>query len=140
MAQFDYEREEEDELTFYEGDVISLTEVIGQEWGRGQIHGRIGIFPLAFTEVLEEPPPSAGKQPVVEKTTKMDSSGLTAEDLSFQQGALIRVTQRFDADRTRGTLDGPEGMFPTTYPHTCNTAQPMRDQPVAKGVFDFSAE
>lgn len=140
VAQFDYEREEEDELTFYEGDVISLTEVIGQEWGRGQIHGRIGIFPLAFTEVLEEPPPSAGKQPVVEKTTKMDSSGLTAEDLSFQQGALIRVTQRVDADRTRGTLDGPEGMFPTTYPHTCNTAQPMRDQPVAKGVFDFSAE
>ncbi|XP_070978152.1 SH3 domain-containing protein 19-like [Oncorhynchus clarkii lewisi] len=87
VAQFDFEGEEEDELTFYEGDVISLTEVIGQEWGRGQIHGRIGIFPLAFTEVLEEPPPSAGKQPVVEKTTKMDSS-----------------------------------------------AQPMRDQPVAKGV------
>eukprot|EP00063_Salmo_salar_P086991 XP_014061826.1 PREDICTED: SH3 domain-containing protein 19-like [Salmo salar] len=151
VAQFDYEREEEDELTFYEGDVISLTEVIGQEWGRGQIHGRIGIFPLAFTEILEEPPPSAGLQPVVVTTESSDVpdqwvvalhdfSGQTAEDLSFQQGALIRVTQRFDADRTRGTLDGPEGMFPTTYPHTCNTAQPMRDQPVAKGVFDFSAE
>ncbi|XP_064796931.1 SH3 domain-containing protein 19-like [Oncorhynchus masou masou] len=97
VAQFDFEGEEEDELTFYEGDVISLTEVIGQELGRGQIHGRIGIFPLAFTEVLEEPPPSAGKRPVVEKTTKMESS-----------------------------------------------AQPMRDQPVTKGVakvlFDFSAE
>ncbi|XP_055795115.1 SH3 domain-containing protein 19-like, partial [Salvelinus fontinalis] len=144
VAQFDYEGEEEDELTFYEGDVISLTEVIGQELGRGQIHGRIGIFPLAFTEVIEEPPPSSGKQPVVEKTTKMESSGQTAEDLWFQQGALIRVTQRVDADWTRGTLDGWEGVLPTTYTHTCNTAQPMRDQHVAKGVakvlFDFSAE
>lgn len=72
MARFDYEGEEEDELTFSEGDVIALTEVIDQEWGRGQIHGRIGIFPLAFTEILEEPPPSAGLQPVVVTT---ESSG-----------------------------------------------------------------
>ncbi|XP_041738240.1 SH3 domain-containing protein 19-like isoform X3 [Coregonus clupeaformis] len=139
VAQFDYEGQEEDGLTFSEGDVISLTEVIGQEWGRGQIHGRIGIFPLAFMEVLEEPPPSAGKRPVVEKTTKMESSGLTAEDLWFQQGALIRVTQRVDTDWTRGTLGGREGLFPTTFTHTCNTgeplraAQPMTGQPVARG-------
>ncbi|XP_029610514.1 SH3 domain-containing protein 19 isoform X2 [Salmo trutta] len=159
VARFDYEGEEEDELTFSEGDVIALTEVIDQEWGRGQIHGRIGIFPLAFTEILEEPPPSAGLQPVVvttKKTTESsdvpdqwvvalhDFSGQTAEDLWFQQGALIRVTQRVDADWTRGTLDGREGLFPTTFTQTCNTAQPMTGQPVARGVakvlFDFSGE
>lgn len=50
---FDYEGEEDDELTFSQGDVIALLELIGQEWGRGQIHGRIGVFPLNFTEVVE---------------------------------------------------------------------------------------
>ncbi|XP_041723501.1 SH3 domain-containing protein 19 isoform X2 [Coregonus clupeaformis] len=159
VARFDYEGEEEDELTFSEGDVIALTDVIDQEWGRGQIHGRIGIFPLAFTEILEEPPPSAGLHDLVETTTKTaessegaeqwavalhDFPGQTAEDLWFQQGALIRVTRRVDADWTRGTLDGREGLFPTTFTHTCNTAQPMTGQPVARGVakvlFDFSAE
>ncbi|XP_071022349.1 SH3 domain-containing protein 19-like [Oncorhynchus clarkii lewisi] len=155
VARFDYEGEEEDELTFSDGDVIALTEVIDQEWGRGQIHGRIGIFPLAFTEILEEPPPSPGLQTIVETTESSDVPdqwvvalhdfpGQTAEDLWFQQGALIRVTQRVDADWTRGTLDGREGLFPTTFTHTCNTAQPMTGQPVARGVakvlFDFSGE
>uniref|UniRef100_A0AAZ3QMR0 SH3 domain-containing protein n=1 Tax=Oncorhynchus tshawytscha TaxID=74940 RepID=A0AAZ3QMR0_ONCTS len=95
VAQFNFEGEEEDELTFYEGDVISLTEVIGEEWGRGQIHERIGIFPLAFTEVLEEPPPSAGKQPVVEKTSKMESSGsVVPAGGADQSNAACRLDQR----------------------------------------------
>ncbi|XP_055757242.1 SH3 domain-containing protein 19-like isoform X2 [Salvelinus fontinalis] len=159
VARFDYEGEEEDELTFSIGNVIALTEVIDQEWGRGQIHGRIGIFPLAFTEILEEPPSPAGLQPIVETTKETTESadipdqwvvalhdfpGQTAEDLWFQQGALIRVTQRVDADWTRGKLDGREGLFPTNFTHTCNTAQPMTSQPVARGVakvlFDFSGE
>lgn len=58
MALFDYEGEEEDELTFSQGDVISLSQLIGQEWARGEIHGRVGIFPLNFTQLLEAPPPS----------------------------------------------------------------------------------
>ncbi|KAK6291623.1 hypothetical protein J4Q44_G00374070 [Coregonus suidteri] len=102
VARFDYEGEEEDELTFSEE---------GAEQWVVALH---------------------------------DFPGQTAEDLWFQQGALIRVTRRVDADWTRGTLDGREGLFPTTFTHTCNTAQPMTGQPVARGVakvlFDFSAE
>lgn len=64
VALFDYEGEEGDELTFSQGDVIALQELVGQEWGRGQIHGRVGIFPLNFTKVVEPLPqlvPSAGE-------------------------------------------------------------------------------
>lgn len=53
VALFDYEGEEEDELTFSQGDVIALVKLIGQEWARGEIHGRVGIFPLSFTEVVQ---------------------------------------------------------------------------------------
>lgn len=59
VALFDYEGEEDDELTFSQGDVIALQELVGQEWGRGQIHGRVGIFPLSFTKVVEPLPQSA---------------------------------------------------------------------------------
>uniref|UniRef100_A0A8C3A0P8 SH3 domain-containing protein n=1 Tax=Cyclopterus lumpus TaxID=8103 RepID=A0A8C3A0P8_CYCLU len=55
VALFDYEGEEHDELTFSQGDVIALLELIGQEWGRGQIHGRVGVFPLNFAQVVEPP-------------------------------------------------------------------------------------
>lgn len=59
IALFDYEGEEDVELTFSQGDIIALQELIGQEWGRGQIHGRVGIFPLNFAQVVEPLPPSA---------------------------------------------------------------------------------
>lgn len=58
VALFDYEGEENDELTFSQGDVISLLELVGQEWARGKIYGRVGIFPLNFAEVVEPLPPS----------------------------------------------------------------------------------
>lgn len=64
VALFDYEGEEDDELTFSKGDVIALQQLVGQEWGRGQIHGRVGIFPLNFAKVVEPLPqsvPSAGE-------------------------------------------------------------------------------
>ncbi|KAJ8008559.1 hypothetical protein DPEC_G00106150 [Dallia pectoralis] len=160
VARFDYEGEERDELTFITGDVIALTEVIGEDWGRGQIHGRTGIFPLAFTDVIEEPPKSTGKQVIAETTAEpiesiestdkwlvalYDFPGQTAEDLCFQQGALIRVTQCVDAEWARGrTQEGREGLFPTAF---C-AAQLMTGKPVARGVargvarvkFDFTAE
>lgn len=72
IALFDYEGEEDDELTFSQGDVIALLELVEQEWGRGQIHGRVGIFPLNFTEVVEPLPQSvssAGETPTSAEST-----------------------------------------------------------------------
>ncbi|XP_020567144.1 SH3 domain-containing protein 19 isoform X7 [Oryzias latipes] len=166
VARFDYEGEEDDELTFSRGDVIALQEVMGDEWGRGQIHGKSGIFPLNFTEVLEPLPPAVTSSPgesgkvTLEETPDsaltessqdsegeewvvalFDFPGQTAEDLSFQKGALIRVTERVDAEWLRGRLDGREGLFPASFAQ----AQPIPDQqsPVgraAKALFNFTAE
>ncbi|XP_044039759.1 SH3 domain-containing protein 19-like isoform X2 [Siniperca chuatsi] len=74
VALFDYEGEEDDELTFSQSDVIALLELIGQEWGRGQIHGRIGIFPLNFTEVVEPPTQPASSPGETAKPTSTDTA------------------------------------------------------------------
>ncbi|XP_023148541.1 SH3 domain-containing protein 19 isoform X2 [Amphiprion ocellaris] len=173
VAVFDYEGEEEDELTFSQGDVIALLQLIGQEWARGQIHGRIGIFPLNFTEVVEPlPQPSpAETTPASTETGAMESSaapnnseapqsereqteewavalfefpGQTAEDLSFQKGALIQVMEHVDAEWCRGRLEGREGLYPAAFTQPCS-AQPITGQQAvvkaeAKALFDFTAE
>uniref|UniRef100_A0A3B5LFZ6 SH3 domain-containing protein n=1 Tax=Xiphophorus couchianus TaxID=32473 RepID=A0A3B5LFZ6_9TELE len=158
VALFDYEGEDDDELTFSQGDVIGLLELVGEEWGRGQIHGRTGIFPLNFMEVVEplpEPTPGETSKQEAAETGETESSGetkkvsvfsytfysvyeiinalklsclckqtdewvmalfdfpgQTADDLSFQKGALIQVTEHVDAEWRRGRLDGREGLFP----------------------------
>ncbi|KAJ8000653.1 hypothetical protein DPEC_G00182600 [Dallia pectoralis] len=57
MARFDFEGEQADELTFYEGDVIQLKEYIDEEWARGQVGTRTGVFPLNYVDILEDLPP-----------------------------------------------------------------------------------
>ncbi|XP_015244286.1 PREDICTED: SH3 domain-containing protein 19-like [Cyprinodon variegatus] len=161
VALFDYEGEEEGELTFSQGDVIALLELVGEEWGRGQIHGRAGIFPLNFTEVLEPLPeitssssvetsklestePGETENSVTVKPSELeteewvvalfDFSGQTAEDLSFHKGALIQVTEHIDADWRRGRLDGREGLYPAAFTQPCQ-AQPITgQQSAAKGT------
>lgn len=170
VALFDYEGEEEDELTFSQGDVIALLELIGQEWGRGQIHGRIGIFPLNFAEVVEPLPHTPSSPSPGEKLTSTDTTvtgstapkmsqepdsevkewaealfdfpGQTAEDLSFHKGALIEVIEYIDAEWRRGRLEGREGIYPAAFTQSCQ-AQPITGQQSAvKGVakFDFTPE
>lgn len=47
---------EDTELTFRDGDVITLTEYVNDEWGRGSFNGRTGLFPLSFVQLVQESP------------------------------------------------------------------------------------
>ncbi|CAL8326094.1 unnamed protein product [Lota lota] len=159
VARCDYDGQQEDELTFSQGDVIALSELIGQDWGRGQIHGRTGIFPLSFTQVLEPlplPSPKATTKAISLTTDEQEEKqeewalamfnfpGQTVDDLSFQQGALIRVLQHIDSDWRRGRVEDREGLYPVAFtePYTAqlNQGQQPAGRGVAKALFDFTAE
>ncbi|XP_067379730.1 SH3 domain-containing protein 19-like isoform X2 [Channa argus] len=168
-ALFDFEGEDNDELTFSQGDFIALLELISEEWGRGQIHGRIGIFPLKFTKVVEPLPPVSSPGETMKTTSTntavietpkscenpnskagewvvalFDFPGQTPEDLSFQKGAMIHVTEHIDAEWRRGRLDGREGLYPAAFTQPCQVQPVPGQQPAVKGVakalFDFTAE
>lgn len=62
MAQFDFEGEHSDELSFVEGDVIQLKEYVGDDWARGKLGVLTGIFPLNFVELIEDLPPPPSQQ------------------------------------------------------------------------------
>ncbi|XP_033839932.1 SH3 domain-containing protein 19-like isoform X2 [Periophthalmus magnuspinnatus] len=163
VASFDYSAVEEDELTFSRGDVIALLDVIGgdPDWGRGQLHGRIGIFPLNFTQTVEPlptaPPPGQTDKTPPEKTgpashgstseewavAVFDFPGQTAEDLCFQKGAMIRVLERVDAEWRRGRVEDREGLYPAAFTQPATKAQPITAQhsdAKATALFDFTAE
>lgn len=56
MARFDFEGEGATDLCFEEGDFIRLLDRVDNEWIKGELHGKVGIFPMTFVEVIEDLP------------------------------------------------------------------------------------
>ena len=55
LFRFEFEGEGDNDLSFKEGDVISLKDRDG-EWLKGELRGKSGLFPLAFVEIIEDLP------------------------------------------------------------------------------------
>ncbi|CEQ41504.1 SPOSA6832_03237, partial [Sporobolomyces salmonicolor] len=64
-ALFDFEGQTPEELPFRKGDVISVVECVYADWWKGELRGRVGIFPtnhvleMRKQEELPEPDPRA---------------------------------------------------------------------------------
>ena len=56
---FDYEAENEDELNLTEGDMVKVLDQEEEGWWKGELKGKIGVFPSNFVELVKGPPPGA---------------------------------------------------------------------------------
>ncbi|GAB1605485.1 SH3 domain-containing kinase-binding protein 1-like isoform X1 [Argonauta hians] len=82
VARFSYHAENEDELTLKEGDTITILkkdlEDVG--WWKGELNGRIGVFPDNFVEII----PTQEEVPKVKKTYPTSSQDTSVSSLSSQ--------------------------------------------------------
>uniref|UniRef100_A0A672JDC1 SH3 domain-containing protein n=1 Tax=Salarias fasciatus TaxID=181472 RepID=A0A672JDC1_SALFA len=121
------------------GDIVTQVESVDEQW----IVGVPAMLPSVQTVT-----PGSDVAPAAEEEEEeeeewdealFDFPGQTAEDLSFQKGALIWVTEHIDAEWRRGRVDGKEGLYPAAF-----TQPSLRPPPAsggsARAVFDFTAE
>ncbi|KAM8808844.1 SH3 domain-containing protein 19 [Eudromia elegans] len=54
-ALYDFQGENEDELSFKAGDTITELEAVDEDWMSGEMQGKSGIFPKNFVQILRTP-------------------------------------------------------------------------------------
>ena len=60
---FDYDAENDDELTLKEGDIVKVLDQEEEGWWKGELKGKIGVFPSNFVELIHGPPPGPVESP-----------------------------------------------------------------------------
>ncbi|XP_054845966.1 SH3 domain-containing protein 19 isoform X2 [Eublepharis macularius] len=160
IARFEYIGDQNDELSFSEGEIIILKDYINEEWAKGELRGATGIFPLNFVEVIEDlPAPDGGaalknKKNNCQSVTQQeqhpgewcdalhDFTAETSEDLSFKKGDRILILEHLDSEWYRGRLNGKEGIFPAIFVHICSEGPkpPHGKRRRGQAMYDFHAE
>ena len=78
------------------------------------IAGQVGIFPKMYVEAVQKL--SAWVDGPRCYALYDFTDGESPDDLIFEKGDVIRVTQHIDEEWARGTVDGRfEGLFPKMY-------------------------
>ena len=64
IAQYDYEKAEENELELRDGDRITNIDMVDEDWWMGQNpRGEVGLFPGNYVEIVQDNAPAGGASP-----------------------------------------------------------------------------
>eukprot|EP00075_Anas_platyrhynchos_P027398 XP_027316651.1 sorbin and SH3 domain-containing protein 1 isoform X11 [Anas platyrhynchos] len=138
-AKFDFKAQTLKELPLQKGDIVYIYKQIDQNWYEGEHHGRVGIFPRSYIELL---PPAEKAQPkkpsplqVLEygdAIAKFNFNGDTQVEMSFRKGERITLIRRVDENWYEGRIPGTsrQGIFPVTYVEVLK-------RPVVKNAIDY---
>ncbi|XP_075072617.1 sorbin and SH3 domain-containing protein 1-like isoform X31 [Mixophyes fleayi] len=144
-AKFDFKAQSLKELPLQKGDIVYIYKQIDQNWFEGEHHGRTGIFPISYIEMLPQTekvqPRKASPVQVLEygdAVAKFNFNGDTAVEMSFKKGERITLIRRVDENWYEGKISGTsrQGIFPITYidvhkrPRVKNSAEYM-DLPIS---------
>ncbi|XP_072835262.2 vinexin [Pogona vitticeps] len=122
--KFDFQAESPKELTLQKGDIVYIHKEVDRNWLEGEHHGRVGIFPANYVEIL--PPteiPKPIKSPIIhileygDAVAQYNFKGDLPVELSFRKGERICLVRRVDGNWYEGRISGTsrQGIFPANY-------------------------
>uniref|UniRef100_A0A7N9AK02 Sorbin and SH3 domain containing 3 n=1 Tax=Mastacembelus armatus TaxID=205130 RepID=A0A7N9AK02_9TELE len=123
-AKFNFLAQSPKELTLQKGDIVYIHRQVDANWFEGEHHGRAGIFPTTYVEIL---PPTEKPTPIKSPTLQVLDYGEAVAlynfnadlpvELSFRKGEVISVTRRVDDKWLEGRISGTSrsGIFPASY-------------------------
>nr|XP_032825268.1 sorbin and SH3 domain-containing protein 2-like isoform X5 [Petromyzon marinus] len=123
-AKYDFKAQTQRELSFQKGDIVYVTRKIDKNWIEGERHGRVGICPASYLEMLpptEKPQPM--RQPPIqvleygEAVARYNFNADTNLEMSFRKGECITLIRRVDENWYEGRVPGTnrQGIFPVSY-------------------------
>eukprot|EP00794_Sanderia_malayensis_P016675 gene16675-18367_t len=116
-----------DELSFPKGVKIELTKEIDSFWTEGIYNGQKGKFPSLFVEVITPLPDAlrckdSNEGNDVTKEALIPNAkalfmyiAVSSDELSFDKGDTIVLTERVNSEWLKGKIGNTEGMFPASY-------------------------
>ncbi|XP_008280524.1 vinexin isoform X2 [Stegastes partitus] len=123
-AKFNFQAQSPKELTLQKGDIVYIHRQVDANWFEGEHHGRAGIFPTTYVEIL---PPTEKPTPIKSPTLQVLDYGEAVAlynfnadlpvELSFRKGEVINITRRVDDKWLEGRISGTNrsGIFPANY-------------------------
>ncbi|RDW88131.1 hypothetical protein BP6252_00163 [Coleophoma cylindrospora] len=132
VAQYDYEKAEDNELELVEGEYVINIEMVDEDWWMGtNAKGESGLFPSNYVELVEgeeeeapaetsapppPPPAAAAAAPAGPTATSIyDYEAAEDNELSFAEGTTITDLEFPDEDWWFGHQNGKSGLFPANY-------------------------
>lgn len=85
-ALFDFTGQNNDEITFKSGDIITVIDEIDKGWWLGEVHLKKGIFPVNYTEDYD--PQKHPLPPLPPKSASPDLENVTQKPVSVEQHTL----------------------------------------------------
>ncbi|XP_051278687.1 vinexin isoform X3 [Dicentrarchus labrax] len=123
-AKFNFQAQSPKELMLQKGDIVYIHRQVDANWFEGEHHGRAGIFPTSYVEIL---PPTEKPTPIRSPTLQVLDYGEAVAlfnfnadlpvELSFRKGEVIDITRRVDDKWLEGRISGTNrsGIFPANY-------------------------
>ncbi|XP_037634135.1 vinexin isoform X7 [Sebastes umbrosus] len=123
-AKFNFQAQSPKELMLNKGDIVYIHRLVDANWFEGEHHGRAGIFPTSYVEILlptEKPTPI--KSPTLQVLDYGEAVALfnfnadLPVELPFRKGEMINITRRVDEKWLEGRISGTSrsGIFPANY-------------------------
>ncbi|XP_052740807.1 uncharacterized protein LOC112054660 isoform X14 [Bicyclus anynana] len=126
------------ELSFRKGDIINVRKQIDSNWYEGEVHGKVGLFPYNYVELLKGEAVQTLKKPAVVEgraRAKFDFIAQTNLELPLKKGEIVVLSRRIDHNWWEGRNASRTGIFPDSYITILQEPSPSKpeSQPITTG-------